>query len=314
MDDMPVYLFTGFLESGKTSFIDETLADKRFNNGQRTLLLVCEEGEAEYDESRPYMKNIYVENIEDEDELTSETLAILAKKHRASRVLIEYNGMWQLKTLYDNMPENWAVYQEFMFADATTFLTYNANMRGLVVDKLSGCELVVFNRFTKDMDKMAFHKIVRGASRRADIAYETADGKVAYDDIEDPLPFDLDAPIVNIEDRDYALWYRDVSEEPKKYAGKTVRVKVRCLKRKGIPAGSVVAGRHIMTCCEADIQFSAFICVCSDAPEPENDAWVVLTATMDYKFHRAYGRRGPVLTALSWEACEPPEQPVATFY
>lgn len=45
MDDMPVYLFTGFLESGKTSFIDETLADKRFNNGQRTLLLVCEEGE-----------------------------------------------------------------------------------------------------------------------------------------------------------------------------------------------------------------------------------------------------------------------------
>ena len=139
MDDMPVYLFTGFLESGKTSFIDETLADKRFNNGQRTLLLVCEEGEAEYDESRPYMKNIYVENIEDEDELTSETLNILAKKHRASRVLIEYNGMWQLKTLYDNMPENWAVYQEFMFADATTFLTYNANMRGLVVDKLSGC-------------------------------------------------------------------------------------------------------------------------------------------------------------------------------
>lgn len=94
------------------------------------------------------------------------TLDILAKKHRASRVLIEYNGMWQLKTLYDNMPENWAVYQEFMFADATTFLTYNANMRGLVVDKLSGCELVVFNRFTKDMDKMAFHKIVRGISRR----------------------------------------------------------------------------------------------------------------------------------------------------
>ena len=60
MDDMPVYLFTGFLESGKTSFIDETLADKRFNNGQRTLLLVCEEGEAEYDESRPYMKNEYL--------------------------------------------------------------------------------------------------------------------------------------------------------------------------------------------------------------------------------------------------------------
>ncbi len=120
-------------------------------------------------------------------ELTAaKTFDILAKKHRASRVLIEYNGMWQLKTLYDNMPENWAVYQEFMFADATTFLTYNANMRGLVVDKLSGCELVVFNRFKPNMDKMEFHKIVRGASRRSDIAYEYAGGKVEYDDIEDP--------------------------------------------------------------------------------------------------------------------------------
>ena len=222
MDDMPVYLFTGFLESGKTSFIDETLADKRFNNGQRTLLLVCEEGEAEYDESRPYMKNIYVENIEDEDELTSETLDILAKKHRASRVLIEYNGMWQLKTLYDNMPENWAVYQEFMFADATTFLTYNANMRGLVVDKLSGCELVVFNRFTKDMDKMAFHKIVRGISRRPDIAYEYTNGDVEYDEIEDPLPFDVEADTIELEDRDYAYWYQDIMAEPDVYKGKTM--------------------------------------------------------------------------------------------
>ena len=201
-----------------------------------------------------------------------------------------------------------------MFADAGTFLSYNANMRQLCYDKLKSAELVVFNRFKPDMDKMAFHKVVRGASRRADIAYEYADGKVAYDDIEDPLPFDLDAPVVNIEDRDYALWYRDVAEEPKKYAGKTVRVKVRCIKRKGIPAGSVIAGRHVMTCCEADIQFEAFICNCTDAGEPENDSWVILTAKMDYKFHRAYGRRGPVLTALSWEKTEVPEQPVATFY
>lgn len=228
--------------------------------------------------------------------------------------MVEYNGMWMLDSLYGALPENWLVAQEFMFADAGTFLTYNANMRQLCYDKMKSAELIVFNRFKPEMDKMEFHKVVRGASRRADIAYETADGKVAYDDIEDPLPFDLDAPIVNIEDRDYALWYRDVSEEPKKYAGKTVRVKVRCLKRKGIPAGSVIAGRHIMTCCEADIQFSAFICVCGDAPEPENDSWVILTAKMDYKFHRAYGRRGPVMTALSWEKAEPPEQPVATFY
>ena len=313
MDDMPVYLFTGFLESGKTSFIDETLADKRFNNGQRTLLLVCEEGEAEYDESRPYMKNIYVENIEDEDELTSETVDILAKKHRASRVLIEYNGMWQLKTLYDNMPENWAVYQEFMFADATTFLTYNANMRGLVVDKLSGCELVVFNRFTKDMDKMAFHKIVRGISRRPDIAYEYTNGDVEYDEIEDPLPFDLNAPVIEIKDEDYALFYRDITEEPKKYAGKTVKFKGQVARLRREKEGMFAPGRFVMTCCEADITFMGLPCKFAAASGLAARSWVWVTATVEVKFHTLYKGVGPILTAVNVQPAEPAEQNVATF-
>lgn len=315
MDDMPVYLFTGFLESGKTSFIDETLADKRFNNGQRTLLLVCEEGEAEYDESRPYMKNIYVENIEDEDELTSETLDILAKKHRASRVLIEYNGMWQLKTLYDNMPENWAVYQEFMFADATTFLTYNANMRGLVVDKLSGCELVVFNRFTKDMDKMAFHKIVRGISRRPDIAYEYTNGDVEYDEIEDPLPFDINAPVVKIEDGDYALWYRDLSEDPKKYDGKVVEYKGLAAVNPRMKPGMFFFGRQLMTCCVEDIQFCGIPCRYDQAGTLEPRSWVMVTAKITAEKHPLYkGEVGPVLTALEvTKNAQPADPDVATF-
>ena len=45
---IPVYLFTGFLEGGKTKFIQETLEDGRFNKGEPTLLLVCEEGIEEY--------------------------------------------------------------------------------------------------------------------------------------------------------------------------------------------------------------------------------------------------------------------------
>ena len=50
--EIPVYLFTGFLESGKTTFIQETLEDSGFNMGERTLLLLCEEGEEEYHKSR----------------------------------------------------------------------------------------------------------------------------------------------------------------------------------------------------------------------------------------------------------------------
>ncbi len=311
---IPVYLFTGFLEAGKTKFIQETLEDKRFNNGERTLLLVCEEGIEEYEPEEFSAPNVKLKAVENESDLTGENLIAWRRAADAERVLVEYNGMWMLDTLYGALPEGWLVAQEFMFADAGTFLSYNANMRQLCYDKLKSAELVVFNRFRADMDKMEFHKVVRGASRRADIAYEAPDGSVAYDDIEDPLPFDLDAPVVEIADSDYALWYRDMSEEPKKYSGKTVRFKGRCIRRKGVPANSFIIGRHIMTCCEADIAFSALICNLDGQPMPENDEWVVLTAKMDYKFHRSYGRRGPVLTAVSIERTEPPAQQVATFY
>lgn len=312
--DIPVYLFTGFLEAGKTKFIQETLEDKRFCNGERTLLLVCEEGEEEYAPEQFADPAVMIRVVERQEELTPDNLERYVEETKAERVVIEYNGMWMLDALYAAMPEGWMVYQEFLFADATTFLGYNSNMRQLVYDKLKSCELVVFNRFRPDMDKMAFHKIVRGASRRADIAYEYAGGKVEYDDIEDPLPFDLNAPIVEIRDEDFALWYRDMSEEPKKYEGKTVRFKCRALVRSKLPKQTFVVGRHVMTCCVEDIQFAALVCQWEQADSVEDNSWMILTARVNFKFNRAYGKKGPVLTYLASEPCDIPAQDVATFY
>ena len=312
--DIPVYLFTGFLESGKTKFIQETLEDRRFCNGERTLLLVCEEGEEEYAPEQFADKNVFIRVAASQEELTADRLSAWLKETRAERVVIEYNGMWLLDVLYGAMPEGWMVYQEFMFADAGTFLTYNANMRQLVYDKLKSCELVVFNRFNGSMDKMEFHKIVRAASRRSDIAYEYVGGKVEYDDIVDPLPFDINAPIVEIGDDDYAERYRDMSEEPKKYEGKTVRFKCRALVRKKMPEHSFIVGRHVMTCCVQDIQFAGLVCQWDKADTVKDDSWIVLTAKINFKFHRAYSKKGPVLTYIGSEPCDAPEQPVATFY
>lgn len=314
MVELPVYLFTGFLEAGKTKFIQETLEDSRFHKGERTLLVLCEEGVEEYAPEQFCAPNVFLRTVEDEADFTAENLSAMQRELNPERILIEYNGMWLLDTLYSNMPEGWIVAQEFLFCDATTFLTYNANMRQLMVDKIKSAELVVLNRYRADMDRMAMHKVIRGVSRRCDIAYEYADGKVEYDDIEDPLPFDIEAPVVNIEDRDYAIWYRDMSEEPKKYNGKTVRFKGRCLVRKNVPKGSFIIGRHIMTCCVEDIQFAGIICNWDKADSIRDDEWVILTATLENKFHRAYGRKGPVLTVQSMEETEKPEEAVATFY
>ena len=312
--EMPVYLFTGFLESGKTKFIQETLEDKRFCNKEKTLLLVCEEGEEEYAPEQFATDTVVIRVLEGQEQLTNENLTRWAQETKADRVVIEYNGMWLLDALYAAMPEGWVVYQEFMFADAGTFLSYNSNMRQLVYDKLKSCELVVFNRFKPDMDKMEFHKVVRAASRRADIAYESTDGKVVYDDIEDPLPFDLNAPVIEIGDADFAEWYRDLGETPANYEGKTVRFKCRALKRSKMPANTFIVGRHVMTCCVEDIQFAALVCQWDKADTVQDDSWMILTAKLNFKFNKAYGRKGPVLSYVSHELCEAPEQPVATFY
>lgn len=313
--EVPVYLFTGFLESGKTTFIQETLEDARFNNGDMTLLLLCEEGEEEFAPERFASANVVCKVVEAQEDLTAANLDKWLREARAVRVVCEYNGMWLLETLYNNMPENWMVYQEFFFADARTILNYNANMRQLTFDKLQSCELAVFNRFDKSMDKMELHKLIRTASRRSDIVYEHADGTIEYDDIEDPLPFDLDAPVVTISDRDFAIWYRDMTEELDKYHGKTVMFTGRALTRRAMP-GAFIIGRHVMTCCADDISFSGLVCNWDKAKvrAMAKDQWVTVTATIEVKFHPTYRGKGPVLTASKVVPAKKPEQEVATFF
>ena len=311
--DIPVYLFTGFLESGKTKFIQETLIDKRFNNGERTLLLLCEEGEEEYNPSEFSGKNVFIEIIDEENDFTPENLENLRRKHKAERVIVEYNGMWQLKSLFQNMPSKWIIAQEFMFADATTFLNYNANMRSLVVDKLTTCEIVIFNRFDDAIDKMALHKVVRGINRKANIAYERVSGDVEFDNIEDPLPFDLNAPIIEIGEMDYAIWYRDLSEELQKYDGKRLKFVGMVAKAESVPEGSFVIGRPVMTCCVDDIQFAGLACNYKGAAVLSNKQWVKIDAVLNLEKHKMYGKVGPVLNVISVSVTDAPDDPVATF-
>lgn len=314
MKEIPVYLFTGFLEAGKTKFIQESMEDPRVNDGERTLLLLCEDGLEEYDPSAFASANVFIEPLEAEEELQTEALGRMLARRKCERVIVEYNGMWQLNTLYEKMPENWVIAQEYLFCDARTFVSYNANMRQLVYDKLRSCELVVFNRCGGDIDRMELHKIVRAVSRRTDIAYEKPDGTVEYDEIEDPLPFDLDAPVVDIADEDYALFYSDLSNDIRKYDGKTLRYKGMVVKSARLSDDSFIFGRQLMNCCAADIQFTGLVCVWPEAKTLAKGEWVTVTARADIRWHKAYGKKGPVLTVTCIEHADPPEQPVATFY
>ena len=311
---VPVLLFTGFLESGKTKFIQETLEDKRFNDKERTLLIVCEEGIEEYDSEKFSGKNVFIEIVDEESDLSRELLKSLVEKTKSERVIIEYNGMWMLDSLYAAFPENWGVVQEMMFSDAKTFLNQNRNMRNLMVDKLKSAEVLVFNRADETVDKIEYHKIVRAVNPRTNMAYEFLDGRVEYDEIEDPLPFDIDAPIIEIEDKHYAVWYRDMNENLENYVGKEILFKAMIGLNKDLPKNTFLAGRHIMTCCEDDIEFFPVLCKGKISSNIKNADWIVVTGKISYEYNKVYGGKGPVIKDARVKLTDKPQEEVAQFY
>ncbi len=313
---MPVYLFTGFLEAGKTKFLQETMEDPNFNNGEQNILIVLtEEGVEELDPTA-YPgggENVTLRTIEEPELLTADRLLAMAKRARAEMVMIEYNGMWMLDTIYNALPEGWFVCQEILIADGTTYMSYNANMRQMTVDKLQSAEVVIFNRMEKDGDRMPYHKVVRGISRGAQIMYEMLDGTLEQDTIEDPLPFDINASVIEIEDRDFAVWYRDLVEETDKYDGKRVRFKGLVAKAPELPADTFAIGRHVMTCCADDIAYRGLAVKTKDASRFEMRKWYTLTAEIKITYSKLYGSKGPVLTPISFEEAEAPNPELATF-
>ena len=114
----PVYIINGFLESGKTEFITFTLGQPYFQIKGRTLLILCEEGENEYDPALLKKSRTDVVLIEEEEEFNPNHLIELEKQYKPARIIIEYNGMWLIQDLVDAMPDNWLGYQCLATADS----------------------------------------------------------------------------------------------------------------------------------------------------------------------------------------------------
>ena len=253
-----------------------------------------------------------VRQITELEEITPEKLWELEDESRCNTILLELNGMWQEADLFARFPENWIPFRKFVLADARTFLTYNANMRALAADKLRDATVVIFNRCGENTDKLGLHKVVRAASRQVPIFFAGEDGAEVPDDIPDELPYDLNADIVEIADRDYAEWERDISEEPEKYEGKILRLHGFVVKSRDKRPGHFGFGRQVMTCCEADIAFLGFPALCLPESQPVSGSWIELTARVELQ------RKGedvlPVLMALTCDKAEKPENTLATFY
>ena len=307
----PVYIITGFLESGKTKFISEMLADEGFSEGERTLLLCCEEGEEEYDSKLLHRTNTVLEPLDEPEDL--EKLVELDEKYRPERVIIEYNSTWLLQALYSaKKPESWDLAQIITLVDSTTFEIYLKNMRSFMADGLTEADLVIFNRCTEETTKSPYRRTVLAMNNTARIFFENTDGSMDDGVSDEDLPYDVSAKIIEISDTQFGVFYLDAMEHPDRYDGKTIHVKGRAFRMNGMPKGCFVFGRHAMTCCVDDIGGIGYLCKV-DGELPRKDAWIMLTAKAEASFSPIHNRDAIILIAQTINPAKPPEEELVYF-
>lgn len=311
--EIPVYLFSGFMDSGKSSLIRETLVEGDFGEGGRTLLILCEDGEVEFEEAELERVNAKMVMIEEETSFTPAKLKELQLAYQPDQVFIEYNGTWQMATFLEmDLPKDWILVQSLATVDATTFEMYLANMRAMIMEQLFAADVVIINRCDDDTPKGKFRRAIKALNRKAQIAYERTDGTIDENDMEE-LPYDLNQEIIEITDMDYGIWYMDALDDPRKYEGKKVRFLALVYRPQKMKKDVLIPGRFAMTCCVDDITFIGFKCKYGKAAEIAHKSWVTVTAEMKTEFALEYKGKGPVLYALDVQPAEKPEDELIYF-
>ncbi|MBR6173085.1 MAG: GTPase [Eubacterium sp.] len=312
--EIPVYLFMGFLGSGKTTFAKDTLLKQDFTEGQKTLFLICEDGEEEYDFDELRKKNIYPELITEET-LTTDYLLILSKKYEPENVMIEYNGMWELEKIFQiRVPKGWTVVQVLSFVDATTFDVYVNNMKKVMMDQLRNADMIIFNRCNENTRKAEYRRSIRAVNRRAQIIFEGANGEVDNGmEGEVELPFDTSGPEIRLAEEDFGLFYADAADNPDKYVGKKIHFKAQVHRPKSYGEQAFVPGRFAMTCCAADIAFVGFKTYYGGAKTLTDREWVIVDGEIRKEYYPEFQGDGPVIYAESVAKTSPAEEELVYF-
>ncbi len=307
----PVYVINGFLESGKTEFISFTLAQNYFQVRGKTLLILCEEGENEYDPALLEKSRTEVELIEREEDFNPANLTALEKRHKPERIIIEYNGMWNYKNA--KLPWYWTIEQQITTIDGSTFPMYYTNMRSLLAEMIRKSEMIIFNRCDTVREQLnSYKRNIKAVNPDADVIFEDSKGEI--DEIfEEDLPYDLNQPIIDLDNEGYGIWYLDSMDHLERYEGKTLRFVAMVLKPEQFPKGYFVPGRMAMTCCADDMAFLGYACEYEGADELKQKEWVKVTARVAKEYWADYKGEGPILHAVSVEKTKAPREPVISF-
>ena len=306
----PVYIINGFLESGKTEFITFTLAQPYFQIKGKTMILLCEEGEIEYDEALLKKSRAVIEVIEEEEDFNPTHLTELEKKHKPDRIIIEYNGMWNFKNM--KLPWYWKVEQQITTIDGSTFPMYYTNMRSLLAEMIRKSEMIIFNRCDGIEDLNSYKRNIKAVNPSADVIFEDSNGEI--DEIfEEDLPYDLNQDVIELDNEGYGIWYLDSMDHLERYIGKKIQFVAMVLKPEHFPQNYFVPGRMAMTCCADDMAFLGYACEFAGAGALKQKEWVKVTATVSKEYWADYKGEGPILHAVSVVKTKAPKEEIINF-
>ena len=298
MERLPIFVINGFLEAGKTQFMKFTMQQEYFQTDGNTLLIVCEEGEEEYDKDLLESTHTTVKYIDDISDFTKEKMIEFTKEVDPERILIEWNGLWEQDKI--QIPDIWYVNQMITIYDTSTLDLYikNKDLKAYMGKMLKDSELVICNR-ADDIDEeilSTYHLQIKAMAPNAEIIFEGEEGEITGDFSINP-PYDLEASKLIIKPEEYGIFYVDAMDRTEKYDGKEVEFVAQVVRPDGIGDDILIPGRRAMTCCEADIQFLGFVCHYKGAKNFKNKDWVKVKGKIKYEMSPQYRAKGPVIYA-----------------
>lgn len=314
--EKPVFIINGFLDSGKTSFIKDTLNDPQFLEGGRLLIILCEEGEEEYDEVALQKKGVSIITVEEQSQLTGQFLNGLELYYNPNMIMFEMNGMWNMDEMMEmDFPENWVPSQIISLIDGSSIEGYLTNMKKMVLDLVRYSDIIIVNRCDDNTNKSLIRRSIKPVNRKAQLVYERADGLDSGPEDEE-LPYDMSQPFLEITDEDYGIWYMDCMDKPREYEGKTVHFLGMLYLSDKLPKGYCVPGRMAMTCCVQDIAFIGLLTKLPPVVDKsllKNRQWVYVTAKIQVEYQKEYKGKGPVLYATKFEPAKEPAEKTVYF-
>lgn len=309
---IPIFLFNGLLEAGKTAFIESLLEKPAFADGKNTLVICCEEGVEEYNKALFQKNHITLINLEEEEAFTSELLEELANTYEPQRVVIEFNGMWNLESAFDvTLPENWFLYQSLVLVNGETFELYMNNMRSLMIEHFKIADLVIINRCLPTTNLALLRGAVKSINGQARLFTSSKD--FVMEPIEEELPYDLSAELIDVAKEHYGTWYIDLWDHPEHYMRKKIKVRGLFFQQPTDPKDCFNFGRFAMPCCEDDIAFMGLYCKNIGKPRFQNKDSIEILGEISWEPAEVYEGDGPIFYVKSIVKAEEQQEDMVAF-